>query len=173
LLQIREDDEVKYIVFTYPLPHHGELEDLNQFLSSHRVLSTSKSFIQRHQSASLVFLIEYCDDGKTSDFERQNRGERVDYKKLLSSSQYILFSRLRDLRKLIAAEEGIPVFAVFTNSQLAEMVQKEVRDLKALKGISGLGTMRIQKHGDRLLEILCDIEAAPAGNCVPPPAQGE
>ena len=45
--------------------------------------------------------------------------QRVDYKEVLSPADFALFAKLRDWRKATAEQEGIPVYAVLTNEQLA------------------------------------------------------
>jgi len=54
-----------------------------------------------------------------------------------------------------------PSYAVFTNEQLAEMVQRRVASAAALREISGVGEARIEKYGAAFLDIL--KEAALAG----------
>ena len=54
-----------------------------------------------------------------------------------------------------------PSYAVFTNEQLAEMVQRRVASAAALREIAGIGEARIEKYGAAFLDIL--KEAALAG----------
>ena len=48
-----------------------------------------------------------------------------------------MFARLRALRKETADAEGVPAYALFTNDQLAEMVQRRVVTAAALREIAG------------------------------------
>jgi superfamily II DNA helicase RecQ len=50
--------------------------------------------------------------------------------------------------------EAVPVYAVFTNEQLARMVQLRANSKAALEQIAGVGDARIEKYGPRLLEFL-------------------
>ena len=54
------------------------------------------------------------------------RGEdkKIDYKAVLSEGAFAVFSLLRDLRKTLAEAEGVPIYAVFTNEQLAKAARK-------------------------------------------------
>ena len=61
--------------------------------------------------------------------------------------------KLRDLRKDLSESEGVPVYAVFTNEQLAQVVQKRVTSKASLHAISGLGDARIEKYGDRMVAV--------------------
>ena len=43
-----------------------------------------------------------------------------DYKQVLKPEEFEVFSRLREWRKGVAEKEGVPVYVVFSNEQLAE-----------------------------------------------------
>jgi hypothetical protein len=45
---------------------------------------------------------------------------KVDYRELLSAGDFVLFAKLRILRKGMAEREAVPAYALFTNEQLAE-----------------------------------------------------
>jgi ribonuclease D len=78
----------------------------------------------------------------------------VDYKEVLKPEEFEVFSRLRDWRKATADKEGVPVYVVLTNEQLAQMVQKKTNSKAGLKEIEGVGDARVEKYGDALLQIL-------------------
>lgn len=152
---------MKYRAFTYPVPCDGDLSELNSFLSSHRVLTVHDEIVKTGTGACLVFVVEYLDSvsGKGS-----SRGEpKVDYRKELSDEQFMVFSRLRDLRKELAEREGTPVYNIFTNAQLAEMVKKKVNSKTALAEISGVGEARIEKYGESVLGVCREFFADGAG----------
>ena len=52
---------------------------------------------------------------------------KVDYREVLSPEQFAAFVKLRALRQAIAKDEAVPVYVIFTNEQLAAMVQKGAR----------------------------------------------
>jgi superfamily II DNA helicase RecQ len=81
----------------------------------------------------------------------------VDYKELLSASDFALFSQLRDYRKSLAESEGKPVYTFFTNEQLAAIVQKKANSKAALKSIDGIGDAKIEKYGEAILKIMQDF----------------
>jgi superfamily II DNA helicase RecQ len=72
----------------------------------------------------------------------------------LSPEDFGVFARLRQLRKEIAQAEAVPVFTIFTNDQLARMVQSRATTKAALEKISGVGDARIEKCGMRVLDYL-------------------
>ncbi len=79
---------------------------------------------------------------------------KVDYKSVLSPDDFAVFARLRDWRKGAAAEEGAPVYTIFTNEQLARIVQNRARSLDDLGKIEGIGASRISKYGEAVIGIM-------------------
>ena len=69
-----------------------------------------------------------------------------------------MFSRLRQLRKDLAQSEAVPVYALFTNEQLAQMVQRRCRTRSDLAQIEGIGESKIEKYAERLLPLLLALE---------------
>jgi len=53
---------------------------------------------------------------------------------------------------------GMRSLALFTNEQLAQMVQRRCRTKSELLGIEGVGEAKIDKYAERLLLILTTIE---------------
>jgi len=47
----------------------------------------------------------------------------------------------------------VPVYQVFTNAQLAEIVQKKVSSKTALADIGGVGEARIEKYAEPMLAV--------------------
>jgi len=58
----------------------------------------------------------------------------------------------------MAQAEAVPVYALFTNEQLAQMVLRRCRTKSELLGIEGVGEAKIDKYAERLLLILTTIE---------------
>jgi len=73
----------------------------------------------------------------------------------------VVFSRLRELRKELAQTEAVPVYALFTNEQLAQMVQRRCHSNSDLAQIEGIGDSRIGKYAERILPLLLTLEARP------------
>jgi ATP-dependent DNA helicase RecQ len=48
----------------------------------------------------------------------------------------------------------VPVYTIFTNEQLAQMVQAKAQHRADLERIAGVGDARIEKYGPRFLEVL-------------------
>ena len=67
------------------------------------------------------------------------------------------FERLRQLRKQIAEEEGVPPYAIFHDSVLRQMCQLLPSNLTDLKKIKGMGAnKKLEKYGSRFLAMLLE-----------------
>jgi len=130
---------------------------MNAFLRGHRVLAVKKEFVADGENSFWTFCVEYL-DGVGAGALLPGGRPKVDYKEVLKPEEFEVFSRLRDWRKSVAEREGVPVYTVLTNEQLAQMVQKQVKSKAGLKEIEGVGDARVEKYGETLVQLL----AAPA-----------
>ena len=136
--------------FISPFGEKSVTDELNAFLRSHRIVNVDKRLIDGERGTGWVFLVEYGTDGKnTSNAPTQ----RVDYREVLNADEYALFDKLRNLRKELAEKSGIPVYAVFTNDQLAGMVKKPPKTAKDLLAIAGIGEARVKQYGEAFLRL--------------------
>ena len=140
--------------FSIPAKGCSELEqELNQLLNSIRVLSVDRRFVELGENSYWAICVDFLDGTSIESKERKRRAS-VDYREILSDDDFRLYSLLRDLRKTIADAEAIPVYNVFTNEQLAKIVQLKVSDRASFKQIDGIGEGRIQKYADRFLDFI-------------------
>ena len=144
-----------YKFFHVPIRQTEQAEAaLNQFLSSHRVLSVDRRWVDQGPDSFWSFCIDYLASAPGADLQRAAKAKGKDYKELLTAEDFAVFARLRDLRKEIAQVEAVPVYTIFTNEQLAQMAQSKVRIKADLEKIGGVGDARIEKYGPRFLELL-------------------
>lgn len=141
----------KFFVVPVNQPERGERE-LNEFLASHRVLAVDRRFVDRGENSCWAFCVDYQDSIGSSELSRKKT--RIDYKEVLSPEEFPSFVQLRELRTQLAQSEAVPVYTIFTNEQLAAMVQKDVRTKDDLQSIPGIGEARIAKYGEAFLEIM-------------------
>lgn len=85
---------------------------------------------------------------------------KTDYREKLDPDTFARFARLRQARKRWAEEAGVPVYAIFTNAQLAAVAQARPDSLTALQEIDGIGAAKASSYGERVLALLTD---APPG----------
>ena len=141
----------------FSIPTDGDsavTDELNHFLRSHRVVSVQKELTQRDTSPCWRLCVEYLDVSPGASSSSGKRVSRVDYKEVLSEADFAVFARLRELRKELAAAEGIPVYGVCANEQLAEVAKRRPASLAELQEIDGLGEARLGKYGEAFLEVV-------------------
>ena len=72
----------------------------------------------------------------------------------VSAADEAPYQALRALRARLAAEAKLPPYVIFHDATLAELAAKRPASLDALADISGLGTSKIKRYGDAILETL-------------------
>ncbi len=65
-----------------------------------------------------------------------------------------LFDALRELRRELAQQAGVPPYVVFHDSTLREMATLRPASLAALGEIGGVGTRKLEAYGDAFLEVI-------------------
>ena len=136
-------------LFQFPLPCQGDLDELNRFLAAHRVVAVRERIVESSGAALLVFVVETVGLPEA----KPGRG-RVDYRDELDADDFELFRKLRDVRKTLSEAEGVPLFAVFSNAQLADMARRRCTSRAELAAIEGVGEARIDRYGEALLKVL-------------------
>jgi superfamily II DNA helicase RecQ len=128
---------------------------LNAFCSQHRVMTVEKQFVALGAESYWSICVTYLEGGAASlASPAGNRRDRIDYKEVLGEQDFAVYAQLRELRKSLAEQEGVPAYALFTNEQLAEMVTRKVRSQSELAQIEGVGKARMEKYGEVFLQLL-------------------
>ena len=114
-------------VQTFTVPIHGGTEamaDMNAFLAGHRVHTMEKQFVADGDKSAWCFCVTFDHPATRQAIPRAaDKADRVDYREVLSTSDFAMYARLRDLRKTLSEQASIPIYNVFTNEQLAKLVQ--------------------------------------------------
>ena len=72
----------------------------------------------------------------------------------LGPAEVELFERLRELRREIAIERGVPPYVVFHDSTLRELARLRPRNDRELRSVKGIGERKALDYGPRLLAAL-------------------
>ncbi len=140
--------------FTIPVfAGESEAAELDGFLVSHRVLSIDRQLVEHGAASAWAICVGYV-EGAAEASATAKKAPRIDYRELLSEADFRLYSKLRTLRKEIAEKDGVPVYAVFTNEQLALIVQRAVGTPTELQAIDGVGPARVEKYASRFFALL-------------------
>ena len=159
---------MRFQFFTIPV-HTPEAaqEALNVFCAQHRIVSSDRQFVAQGADSFWAVCLAWA-EGVAPGLQSQGKRDRVDYREVLSDTDFAAFAELRQLRKTLAEREGVPAYAIFTNEQLAEIVQRKLRTASALGEIEGVGKARVDKDGALFLALLGRVLGSAAnGGAVP------
>jgi superfamily II DNA helicase RecQ len=137
---------MKFSVLTIPFNSETsffEDKDMQEFLSSKKVVSHQAHFFTSGGKPYWTIFVEYEDvfdkSGKLPVFSEPER---------------LLYEHLQKWRKEKAEKEGVPIFIIANNSELASLVQKAPKTTEGLRQIKGFGAKKTQKYGKEILEML-------------------
>jgi superfamily II DNA helicase RecQ len=153
-------------VFLIPVLYGEDAtEELNAFIASHRIAHVERKWIDQGTQSAWAFCVEYvlASPAIASNPRSQLSRNRIDYKTILSPDEFTIFSLLRELRKELSQLEGVPVFALFSNEQLAQMVQRRCSSKADLISIEGIGEAKVDTYSEKLLATLSKF-ASPSAN---------
>ena len=149
-LAVEKNDEMRIKIFTIPITDDGTAQsELNRFLISQKILKVEQQFYSTPNGASWCFCVSYIP--ATKAVTGQTKNKKIDYKDVLSEKHFQAFSALREVRKMIAKEDAVPAYAVFTDAELSTIAQLENINEKSVLGIKGIADKRMQKYGHTLL----------------------
>jgi superfamily II DNA helicase RecQ len=143
--------------FAIPVRAAHQLEaELNGFLSAHRILAVDRKFVEVGENSFWAICVDYLPSESPSSAGSSAFGKkpRIDYREILPPQEFAIFIQLRELRKQVAQAEAVPVYTIFTNDQLAEMVRRKVKTNSDLQAIEGVGEARVGKYGPQFLAAL-------------------
>lgn len=126
--------------------------EMNRFLSANRVLEIDQYFYQNEKGAYWTFCVRYLNGG-VNHTQMQFGKNKIDYKEVLSEKEFVVFSRLRECRKTLAADDAVPAYAVFTDEELAGISRLPVLEVGNLISVRGVGDKKVEKYGKRLIEL--------------------
>lgn len=67
-----------------------------------------------------------------------------------------LWEALREHRKKLAEEQGVPAYVIFHDATLAAMVERAPQTLEQLGRISGIGERKLEAYGTSFLEVILE-----------------
>ncbi len=159
---------MRFKFFTIPVRDPAPAEDeLNRFLASVRIVHLHRHFVDQGENSFWTFAAEHLPaDASTSASARSGGGKaRIDYREVLAAEAFARFVRLREWRKKQAEAEGVPVYTLFTNEQLARIAESRPTNRNALKELEGIGEGKTGKYGEGILRTLAespDPDSGPA-----------
>ncbi len=136
-------------LFTIPIDDSGAaLDEMNRFLKGNKILEVQNQLISNENGAYWCFCVRYIEKGFSQAIYSKTK---VDYKQILDEETFQKFSRLRAIRKKVAADEGVPAFAVFTDEELAGLAKLETITQKTMLSVKGIGDKKVERFAKHFL----------------------
>lgn len=159
---------MKYKFFAIPARNPATVEaELNAFCSSHRVGYIDKHLVADGADSFWSVCVSWLggeEAPSSASTGNHNHKHRVDYKEVLSEADFGFYLDLHSFRKTLAEEHNVPSYALFTNDQLAAMVQQRIHTKAGLQTIEGVGKARLDKYGEVFLQKLEEMWAGEQEN---------
>jgi ATP-dependent DNA helicase RecQ len=86
--------------------------------------------------------------------QEAKRVQKKGGKKAEVEYNHALFALLRQKRKEMADEAGVPPYVIFSDRTLTEMAAYYPQSRQSLLGIAGVGQVKLEKYGDAFLEVI-------------------
>ncbi|GHU77039.1 hypothetical protein FACS189414_3790 [Bacteroidia bacterium] len=134
---------MQFKLFTVPTSDDGSyLDEVNKFLRSHKVLEVEQQLVNVKNGSQWHFCIKYIENAQVET--KPLNASKVDYKEVLDEKTFAIFSLLRETRKKIAGEDSLPVYAVFTNEELAGIATLNEITTESIKKVNGIGDKKAE-----------------------------
>ncbi len=124
------------------LIHQGLLDQTTDGYSILKLNSGSWAVMKKEKTVEITVI-------KERNIELQTRS--------LAAEAEMLFEQLRKLRKTIADEQSIPPYTIFPDSTLRVMARQRPQNLDALLSISGVGSHKLSRYGERFVNEICQF----------------
>ena len=153
---------MKIRVFTIALanPSAGTAA-LDEFLAGHLAVHVDREFVSDGRNGFWTICIcaeEMPADSRATPLKTGAAANaKVDYREVLSPDDFVVFARLRSLRSSLAMRDGVPVYGVLNNQQLAEIAIRRPATIAQIGEIQGIGATRAQKYGNDLLTVVREL----------------
>ena len=145
--------------FKIPVSNSVSTEkELNNFCSTHSINHVERHFVPDGENSFWAIAVTYTDQD-LKGLPKDKRSTRIDYKEILSSDDFNIYAQLRNLRADISKEEGVPLYAIFSNEQISEMAVKKITTKTALLKIDKVGKSRADKYGAAFIKIVKQSKA--------------
>ncbi len=136
-------------IFTIPIGDNGSaVEEMNRFLRANKILEVQNQLISNDNGAYWCFCVRFIE--KSFNQAGETKG-KVDYKTVLDEATFQKFSKLREIRKKVAADEGIPAFAIFTDEELAGLAKLETITAQNMLSVKGIGDKKVERFAKHFI----------------------
>jgi ATP-dependent DNA helicase RecQ len=116
--------------------------------ASRAVLKGEQRLVLRHDATPLAAArrgrksARHAASGAASDFTQT------------TPEQEAVFQALREWRRGVAKEHGVPAYTVLHDSSLREIAQRLPDDARTLSEVNGVGATKLERYGEAIIEVV-------------------
>jgi ATP-dependent DNA helicase RecQ len=115
-----------------------------------KITEKSKSVLEENQMITMKMAKEQESSSKEKSVKKIKKSSAAAQ---LTSEDEVVFEELRTLRLLIAKEEKVPPYIVFSDKTLTHMAIVKPKTKEAMLSVSGVGEFKVDKYGSRFLAV--------------------
>lgn len=137
----------------------GKELDMHQWRSVFRQLTTQGYFRVDHERFGALTLTPNCKPllrGEASIELRKDpsKHQTQAQRNKLDQKNNTLWQALRELRKALADEQGVPPYVIFHDATLMELTARKPTSLSDMELISGIGQAKLERYGEAFLNAI-------------------
>lgn len=123
---------------------------------SGEILSVVEHFFQVDGLPHLLLIVHHRKQVTANDRDRRNNKQKTHPADELAPEDRRIYDRLSDWRKGRAQADGVPVYVVLNNRDLAQLARRRPRSKTELTAINGVGEAKAGRYGADILKIIAD-----------------
>jgi superfamily II DNA helicase RecQ len=130
-------------IFTIPIYDNGiALNEMNAFMRANKILEVQNQLVTQENGVYWCFCVKYIES--KINITNQSKA-KIDYKNVLDDETFKKFSKLREIRKKVAADEGLSAFIIFTDEELAQLASLNEITEKNMLSVKGIGEKKVER----------------------------
>jgi len=154
-------NRMQHKIFTIPLIGGEHINDeMNAFIRANKTLNVEKQLLQTPNGWFWAFCIQFTQGQNNNS---NYRTEKIDYMQILTGKPLELFNKLKEIRKQLAQKDGIPVYAIFSNDELAGIAQLPEITPANIKNIKGIGQNKVKSYANTVCTMLNPVSDEKSG----------
>ena len=130
---------------------------LVQTEGAYSVLQLGEIQALREENARVI--IRVVEERKKDTHERKRKANKKRSTDSLTAAGFELFEKLRALRLVIAREEALPPYVIFSDKTLIDMCVKVPGNQQEMLAVSGVGENKFHKYGQRFMDEIMAFSA--------------
>lgn len=125
--------------------------EISCFLKDKVLISLDNYLIESGSKKYLTLVVTYSH----SEIEllEDKSTKATNWEKLINESNTDFFTSLKNWRLEESKKQGLPLFIIFTNKQLADITTMVPETLNHLSQIDGIGPQKMKKYGEIILKL--------------------